>query len=147
MPARRGRPPAKLPSQHIADGTFQACRHGDLTETLPNSLVVSPSDLPIPPEWLTEAGREVWDEDIGRVSSIRMVTELDSTMFAQYCNLQGATVACWRSGEVPPAAHLNVLRLMSDAFGLYGRKSRVMQKGSASDTIKQNPFLKNRGPE
>lgn len=80
---KRG-PKPDLPSAKLARGTFQPSRNGGLIEA------TEPNALPVMPEWLTEAGREVWLDDIGRVSSTRLATERDSTMFANYCNLQGA---------------------------------------------------------
>jgi hypothetical protein len=128
---KRGRRP-DLPSTKQARGTFQPCRDGGKTE------IVAPMSLPMQPPWLTEAGQEVWLDDIGRVAPGRLISERDSTMFANYCNLQGAIVIAWRLGAVPPAAHMAEARRLAEQFGLFGAKSRMMisEGGVSAD----NPF-------
>ena len=131
---KRGTKPT-LPSVKEARGTFQPYRDGNKVE------IVAPHDLPIEPDWLTPHGSEVWIDEIGRVSASFFVTERDSTMFANYCNLQGAINQAWRAGEVPPAAHLMEARKMAEQFGIFGAKSRL----TIADPGKQsgNPFARN----
>ncbi len=133
---QRGNKPA-LPSTKLARGTFQPHRDGHNVE------LIEPDALPQQPDWLTDAGRQVWLDDIGRVSSVRLANERDSTMFATYCNLQGAIVQAWRAGEVPPAAHLMEARKMAEQFGLFGAKSRLT-KASDGPKSNGNPFTKTR---
>ncbi len=131
---KRGAKP-DLPSVKEARGTFRPHRDGNRVE------VIEPDGMPMQPDWLTTAGEEVWQDDLGRVSQHRLVSETDSTLFAQYCNLQGAIIQAWRAGEVPPAAHLMEARKMAEQFGIFGAKSRltVKQDGGKSS----NPFAKN----
>lgn len=131
---KRG-PKAELPSVKAARGTFQPCRDGGKVQ------VIEPDQLPMEPVWLTEAGREVWLDEIGRVSVAKLATERDSTMFGNYCNLQGAIVQAWRAGEVPPAAMLTEARKMAEQFGLFGAKSRMNVAGN--DGKSSNPFARN----
>lgn len=131
---KRG-PKALLPSEKEARGTFQPCRDAGKVE------VVEPNSMPLKPDWLTAAGEEVWIDDIGRVGHGHLVTERDSTMFANYCNLQGAINLAWRAGEVPPAAHLMEARKMAEQFGIFGAKSRL--KVGGSDGPSGNPFARN----
>ncbi len=131
---KRG-PKAELPSTKMARGTFQPCRDGGVVE------IVAPDALPVQPEWLTDAGRQVWLDDIGRVAGGKLVTEADSTMFANYCNLQGAISLAWRANEVPPAAMLMEARKMQEMFGLAGAKSRVAKAGGAGGAP-SNPFAR-----
>lgn len=128
---KRGRKP-ELPSTKIVRGTYQPCRDAGKVE------LIEPDSLPVQPDWLTEAGQEVWMDDIGRVADGRFVTERDTTMFANYCNLQGAINQAWRSGGVPPAAHLSEARKMAEQFGLFGAKSRIMVGQKDGKTA--NPF-------
>lgn len=96
--------------------------------------------LPTAPDWLTDAGRSEWLDNIGRVSSVKLITEADSVLFAGWCNMVGAAAMAWRSGEVPPSSHLMEIRKLAEMFGLAGRKSRV---GQVSDDAKSgNPFTK-----
>ena len=127
----RGRKP-EPPSTKLARGTYQPCRDGFRVE------LVEPNAMPIQPDWLTEAGGEVWRDDIGRVSGRSLVTEADSTMFASYCNLQGACTLAWRTGAVPPAAHLMEVRKLAELFGIAGGKSRVKTGGDGPKS--SNPF-------
>lgn len=132
---KRGRKP-DLPSVKEARGTFQKCRDADRVE------VIEPDALPSQPDWLTVAGEEIWQDDIGRVAQGKLVTERDSTMFGNYCNLQGAIVLAWRAGEVPPAAHLVEARKMAEQFGIFSAKSRMGNKGDGA-VGGSNPFTRN----
>nr|WP_312165628.1 hypothetical protein [Brevundimonas diminuta] len=127
-------PKPKPPAVKKAQGSFQPSRGGDLVE------ISTPSGVPLRPDWLTEAGEEVWMDDVARVSNGSLVTERDSTVFATYCNLMGAIIETWRSGEVPPAAHLSEARKMAEQFGIFGRKSRLVADAGAEKT---NPFTRN----
>lgn len=131
---KRG-PKPELPSTKAARGTIQKCRDAGKIE------LIEPDALPARPDWLTPAGEEVWIDDVGRVTAGRLAAEKDSTMFAQYCNLQGAIIQAWRSGAVPPAAHLMEARKMAEQFGIFGAKSRVKVGGNGGNTT--NPFAKN----
>lgn len=131
---KRG-PKPELPSQKLARGTLQPCRDAGKIE------LVEADTLPQKPDWLTAAGEEVWLDDLGRVSVGRLVTERDSTMFANYCNLQGAINMAWGSGEVPPAAHLMEARKMAEQFGIFGAKSRMKVGGDGGKS--SNPFARN----
>nr|WP_313427032.1 hypothetical protein [Brevundimonas diminuta] len=127
-------PKPKPPAVKKAQGSFQPSRGGDLVE------ISTLSDLPERPDWLTTAGEEVWIDDITRVTAGSLVTARDSTVFATYCNLMGAIIETWRSGEVPPAAHLSEARKMAEQFGIFGRKSRLIADAGAAPT---NPFARN----
>jgi phage terminase small subunit len=126
-------------------GTLTPCRDKGRTEVEAMSAagqLAVPHGLPQQPDWLTDAGREVWLDDVGRAASHRLATESDSTQFGNYCNLQGAIIMAWKVGAVPPAAHLMESRRMAEQFGLFGRKSRVIA-GQTGNEQASNPFLNN----
>lgn len=131
-------PKAALPAEKKARGTYRNDRDGG------SMTIVEPTALPSQPDWLTPAGEEVWQDDVGRVANGSLVTERDSNAFANYCNLQGAIVMAWRANEVPPAAHLKEARLLAEMFGLAGAKSRVT-KGVPDAGKNSNPFARNGG--
>ena len=116
---RKAMPPSIL----AARGTSQPCRTDGRTE------MVEPNSLPQQPEWLTEEGREVWLDEIGRLSGSRMGTEWDSTQFANYCNLQGRINLAWRTGAPVAMSALMESRRRAEQFGLFGTKSRVKGTG------------------
>src|SRR5438067_2223847 len=94
---------------------------------------IEPMSLPRQPTWLTAGGQEVWLDDIGRIAPGRLISERDSTMFGNYYNLQGAIIAAWLSGVLPPAAHMAEARRMAEQFGLFGAKSRMtMNTGNST---------------
>lgn len=128
-------PKPQQPATKVARGTFQKCRDADTAQ------IIEPDALPMRPDWLTSAGEEVWMEDLGRVLANKLVTERDSTMFATYCNMQGAANLAWRAGTVPPTAHLNETRKMAEQFGIFGARSRIKVAQHGSPT--GNPFSKN----
>lgn len=110
----------RVPSaEKVARGTNQPCRR------LPSVSVVSPSDLPQQPDWLTEGGQAQWLDNIGRVSGL--AGEADSVMFGTFCNLAAACGAAWGACDVPPAAHLAELRRLAELFGLTGPSSRPVK--------------------
>jgi len=95
--------------------------------------------LPIQPAWLTEAGREAWLDNIGRVASAGRASELDSALLGQFMNLLGACNAAWSAGDVPPSAALTELRRFAELFGLAGAASRL----EAGRPAQGNTFAKN----
>ena len=131
---KRG-PKPTLTLTKAARGTLQPCREAGVIE------LAEPESLPMQPDWLTTAGEEVWLDDMGRVAAGKLASERDSTVFANYCNLQGAILLAWRSGEVPPAAHLMEARKMAEQFGIFGAKSRLKVGGEGLRSA--NPFVRN----
>lgn len=137
---KRGRKP-DTSAQHVVKGTFQPVRHAGQIDIMASGAVIEPNALPVQPDWLTEAGAAVWLDNIGRVSSTKMATELDTDLFANYCNLQGAIVECARAQPYvpPPAAYYTEVRRMQELLGISGAKSRI---GKVS-TPTSNVFLRN----
>jgi hypothetical protein len=122
------------PSEKRKRGTFRPCRDAAVVE------LIEPDALPIEPDWLTAEGRCAWMENIGRVAASRLVGEIDSSLFAVLCNLQGNLAACWATGEVPPASHLGEFRRLCELFGLAGARSRLLVEVSRAAS---NPFARN----
>jgi hypothetical protein len=114
----RGRKP-EPPSTKLSRGTYRPDRDDGRVE------LIDGSGLPAQPDWLTAAGHEVWLDNVGRVGSGRVVTERDSTLFGNFCNLQGALILAWRAGDVPPAAYLAEARRMGELFGIAGAAEGV----------------------
>jgi len=125
-------PKAQLPSEKRAKGTFQPSRDGNRVQ------VIEPMSTPQQPDWLTDEAQEIWLDDIGRV---KLATESDSTLFANYCSLQGAIVKAIRVGEMPPISAFAEVRKMQEVLGIAGARSRV---GVAPEGGKAgNVFAKN----
>jgi hypothetical protein len=112
-------PKAQLPSEKKAKGTYQPVRDAHRIE------VIEPMSTPAQPDWLTAEAQEVWLDDIGRV---KLATETDSTLFANYCSLQGAIVKAIRKSETPPIAAFTEVRKMQEVLGIGGARSRVGMK-------------------
>lgn len=109
-------PKSQLPSEKKAKGTFQPSRDGHRVE------VIEPTAMPQQPNWLTPEAEEVWLDDIGRV---KLATESDSTLFANYCSLEGSIIKALRTGEVPPITAFTEVRKMQEVLGIGGARSRV----------------------
>ncbi|MGC8526150.1 hypothetical protein [Acidiphilium sp.] len=137
---KSGRKPA-TPAEHVARGTRRKDRHSALVDL---TAVVEPGALPVRPDDLSADAEAVWADNIGRVSETRLATEIDSDFFPNYCRLQGAINACWRVGEVPPAAHLMEARRMQEMIGIAGARSRI---GQMPAKPAPNPFLMNGRPQ
>lgn len=130
-------PKRKTVAEKAASGTLQKSRERDTIQ------FVEPSALPSAPDWLTVEGQEVWQDDIARANELMLATEKDSTAFANYCNLQGMIVRCWRKGEAPPITALAEVRKLQELFGIGGARSRAVKAGAGALTPASNPFLKN----
>lgn len=117
---------AATPSTKVVTGTFREHRDGGRAE------IVVPDSLPIQPDSLTPDGELVWLDNIGRIAQLRTATELDSEIFANWCNLQGAIRKSFRNGHVPPSAYISEARKMAEQFGMFGGKSRVVQGGGSA---------------
>jgi hypothetical protein len=135
---QRGRKP-DLPSVKRRRGTFRADRDAGRFE------IVVPSDPPIMPSWLTEAGKSAWLDNVGRVMQSGLCTELDSDLFANYCNLIGAIGQAWAAGEVPPSWAIGEARRLGELLGLAGARSRLLRHGGAP-ADPNNPFLNRSRP-
>jgi hypothetical protein len=121
-------PKAQLPSEKKAKGTYQPARDGHRVE------IIEPISTPKQPDWLTGEAEEVWLDDIGRV---KLATESDSSLFANYCSLQGAIVKAIRAGETPPIAAFTEVRKMQEVLGIGGARSRVgvMPEGGKTGNV------------
>lgn len=118
-------PKAQLPSEKKAKGTYQPVRDGGRVE------VIEPLSTPQQPDWLTAEAQEIWLDDVGRV---RLATEADSSLFSNYCSLQGAIVTAIRKGETPPIAAFTEVRKMQEVLGIGGARSRVGMKPESGKT-------------
>ena len=128
-------PKAASPAEKRARGTFQPYRDGSAVQ------IIQPTALPQQPDWLTEEGKNVWLDNIGRVSSVLGAAEVDSDLFANFCNLQGAITKAWRASEVPPVSALMEARKMMEMLRIAGPSSRVV-KVSDGPKASGNPFNK-----
>lgn len=131
---KRGPKPVD-PSTKKARGTYQKSRDSAsaLIEAMASNVQIIPPDaIPQRPDWLTEHGRYVWDEELQRVLQNGTVTELDTMAFANYCNLQGSIIEAYKAGEVAPAAFMMEVRKMQEQFGLLGSRSRVRPMGKGA---------------
>lgn len=130
-------PKGSSPDEKRARGTFQPVRHSSQVQ------VVEPTALPQQPDWLTEAGSQVWLDNIGRVSSVRGAREVDSDLFGNFCNLQGAVAKAWRLNEVPPVTALMEVRKMMEMLRIAGPSSRVTKLEDTGKPV-SNVFTKTR---
>jgi hypothetical protein len=129
---RRGKKP-NTPAELKARGTFRPVRHKGLVE------LDTATDVPVQPDWLTDAGRAAWADLLEHVIAARSATVADSAVLGTLCNLIGASAQAWQAGAVPPAAHLAEQRRLAELFRVGGAASRV---GLPEGVAKDNPFLR-----
>ncbi len=127
-------PKRQLPSEKRARGTFQPVRDAATIE------IIEADALPQMPDWLSPAAQEIWLEDLGRVTAHHLVTEKDTTAFANYCALQALIVECFKRGEAPAITAMAEVRKLQELFGISGAKSRLQVKPA---TGHENPFRRN----
>ena len=133
---KRGTKPLAV-TEKTARGTFQPARDAQTVQ------ILQPTALPQQPDWLTEEGKNVWLDNIGRVSSVHGAVEVDTDLFANFCNLQGANVMVWRTGQVPPITALMEARKMMEMLRIAGPSSRVVKVADGPKAA-GNPFAKAR---
>lgn len=130
----RGRPP-KSNEEKAALGTLQVSRTRD------SVTYIEPPSSPVMPDWLTDAGKAAWLDNIGRVMQATAGNELDSDYFGHFCNTHGACIEAWRLGVAPPVAVLREVTMMMKNLRIAGTMSRatiVKEHQSASS----NPFAR-----
>jgi hypothetical protein len=127
-------PKRQLPSEKRARGTFQKVRDANTIE------IIEADAMPQMPDWLSAEAQEIWLEDLGRVTAHRLVTEKDTSAFANYCALQALIVLCFKKGEAPAITALSEVRKLQELFGIGGAKSRLQVKPANGSG---NPFVRN----
>lgn len=115
-------------------GTYQPCRDAGKVD------IIGSDDPPAMPDRLSPGAQMIWTEDLGRVMSSG-VNELDSALFANYCELQAAIREAWAdpNGKPPPVGALVEVRKMAELLGIAGPKSRVQR---LDNKAKGNRFAK-----
>jgi hypothetical protein len=134
---RRG-PKPETPSVKANGGTFRPHRDQLKVE------VVTPSALPVKPDWLSAAGELIWEENVDRAAKIG-VTAHDSVIFTIFCNLTGEIAQTVRAGKVVSVAAQTEVRRLAELLGMAGPKSRVITRNSPPEAG-SNPFARRRQP-
>ena len=130
------KPGAKMltASEKRERGTFEPGRHGD--RIAPDEDAGTPQQ----PEWLSPFGKEVWLDNVDKVCKANSSAALDTDLLGNFCNLQGAVIAAWRSGGLPPITALVEVRRMMELLRIGGPSSRITKDGNGPAT--SNPFAK-----
>ncbi|VWX51773.1 hypothetical protein [Novosphingobium sp. 9U] len=129
---------AKLgnPSTQQLAGTFRKDRHADVVSIAP----AVPSNTPAQPAYLTADAKQVWSEEIARVTGCG-ATEADSSMFGRYCQMEAAFRVLIAAGELPKAALITELRRSAELLGIAGARSRLARVAQpAQPNGKPSPF-------
>jgi phage terminase small subunit len=98
-----------------------------------DGAVMPPPDLPL-------AAAVVWAEIAPPLIAAGMLKPVDAGAFAEFCVLSSHLRQLWPSGEAAPASQIGQWRLLAEAFGLLGAKSRVLGHKRAATP---NPFDRN----
>jgi hypothetical protein len=77
---------------------------------------------PVAPDWLTERGAQIW-ADLIKDAARYGITDLESTLLGNLCNLQGAVADCFKCGAAPPAVVLAEIRRMMQALRIPPRRA------------------------
>lgn len=132
---KRG-PKPEARATKVQRGTLQPCRDGGAVVEL-----VTAVDPPMMPDYLSDAAKEVWIEQIGRVM-LGGIGDRDSLLFARYCATEALARTAFAAGEPPPSAYLSELRRMEELLGIAGPRTRQTGKPGGATTI-ENPFARN----
>jgi hypothetical protein len=131
---RRG-PKPETPSVKANGGTFRPHRDRFKVEA------VTPSTLPVKPDWLSAPGELIWRENIARAATVG-VTEHDTVIFTIFCNLTGEIAEAVRAGKAVSIAAQTEARRLGELLGLAGPKSRIMDNPAQDGS--RNPFARRR---
>ncbi len=90
------------------------------------------------PDYLSDAARAVWFEELDRVTQSG-TSDLDSSLFADYCCLAAIVRETFRTGGEPKGNQLVELRKQRELLGIGGAPSRA-QRGTKAQAKPNNPF-------
>lgn len=127
-------PKLKNPETKKLAGTYKHCLDGDT-----HPFVELVKDVPTAPLFLSEGGREIWEVDLPRVVKCG-ATDVDSHLFAIYCEMMARFVASAKSGNPFNAASVSELRKQMEMLGIAGPKARLARMGDAIPA--SNPFAR-----
>lgn len=125
-------PKKKSIEEKKAVGSYRPCRDD------PNILIPANSEPPLMPDYLSDAAKAVWFEELDRVT-LSGTSVLDSSLFADYCCLAAIVRETFRSGGEPKGNQLVELRKQRELLGIGGAPSRA-QRGKVAEPDRSNPF-------
>lgn len=127
------RGPKKKPIEaKKANGSYRPCRDD------PNIIIPTSAAPPVMPDYLSAEAQAVWHEELERVTKSG-TSDLDSSLFADYCCLAAIVRAAFKAGEVPKGNQLVELRKQRELLGIGGAPSRA-QRGTKAQAEPNNPF-------
>ncbi|QDC39249.1 hypothetical protein FIL70_17050 [Sphingobium fuliginis ATCC 27551] len=115
-----------------AVGSYRPCRDD------PNIIIPARAAPPVMPDYLSAEAQAVWHEEVERVTQSG-TSDLDSSLFADYCCLAALVRAAFKAGEVPKGNQLVELRKQRELLGIGGAPSRA-QRGKVAEPDQSNPF-------
>jgi len=127
-------PKKKSIEEKKAVGSYRPCRDDP---TIILSMNVAP---PLMPDYLTAEAQAIWHEEIERVTQSG-TSDLDSSLFADYCCLAAMVRSAFKAGEVPKGNQLVELRKQRELLGIGGAPSRA-QRGKVAEPDTRNEFAK-----
>ena len=71
-----------------------------------------------PPVWLNSEGKKEWKRLIKELTNDGIVTNLDTSMLATFCQMWGEYIAGVKSGEPVGVTHMTQMRLLAAEFGM-----------------------------
>lgn len=125
-------PKKKSIEEKKAVGSYRPCRD--------DPRIILPTNAPPPkmPDYLTAEAQAVWHEEIERVTQSG-TSDLDSSLFADYCCLAAVVRAAFKAGEVPRGNQMVELRKQRELLGIGGAPSRA-QRSTKGQVEPSNPF-------
>ena len=130
---KRG-PKKKSIEEKKALGSYRPCRDN------PNVILPTNAAPPKMPDYLSDEAKAVWFEELDRVTQSG-TSNLDSSLFADYCCLAAIVRAAFKAGEVPKGNQLVELRKQRELLGIGGAPSRA-QRGKVAEPDQRNEFAK-----
>ena len=108
MPGRKPIPTALK----ILKGTARPHRINDKE---PQVEVAKPQPAPV---WLNSDAKKEWVRLFDLLTKSGVITDLDTSMLATFCQMWGEYIAGFKSGDPVGVTHMTQMRLMAAEFGL-----------------------------
>lgn len=116
-------------------GTAQPCRTNDFEPTYPAD------NLPDPPPWLLGPGLDEWNRISGILQKAGVVTDMDFTTLAIYCQMWSDFSKAASGGEPFSAAMVSAMRGYAGELGITPvSRSKVVANNAKAKGNKFNGF-------
>jgi phage terminase small subunit len=127
--------PRKPHNVKVLEGTFRKDRE--------NTSAPRPNPgIPEAPEWMLPEAQREWGRVIAEMENLGIITKLDRSMLAAYCQMWARWVEAEKVNEPLPASHMAQMRYLAASFGL-DPAAREKLNAKPKEPEKKNKYVRN----